>query len=197
MMVDDGSTDRTASIMDRLAAEVPHARAVHHPRNLGIGAGIRTCFFESAGEWATFFPADMQADPAELPRLVSHLDRCDVLLTYRDHSARTVGAVRKLVSATDRVLVRAMFGIRARDLHWVHFFRRSLLERMVIKAKSPLIDVEMLAAARMMGARIEEVPLIDRERRFGVARGASLKNVVHAFAELMSLRVRGVEIKDR
>src|SRR5262245_2742420 len=92
MMVDDGSTDRTGAIMDRLAAEVPCARAVHHPRNLGIGAGVRTCFFESIGEWATFFPADMQADPAELPRLVSHLDRCDVLLTYREHAARTVSA---------------------------------------------------------------------------------------------------------
>ena len=70
VLVDDGSTDGSRDLIRRLQGELPRCRAIYHPKNLGIGAGIRTCYFKTRGEWATWFPADLQANPRELPRLL-------------------------------------------------------------------------------------------------------------------------------
>lgn len=194
VLVDDGSNDQTPAIMDRLSQELPFCRLIRHPRNLGIGAGIRTSYFATRGTWATFFPADLQADPAEVPRLVEALDGCDVLVTYRETASRQVSPLRKLISMTDRTLVQVLFGLRLRDLHWVRFFKRDFLDRMQVRATSPSVDIEMLVAAKRLGARFREVRLQDNARQFGVARGATLKNVVGAVEDLLVLRLRGTRL---
>jgi glycosyltransferase involved in cell wall biosynthesis len=191
VLVDDGSTDGSGGILRRLARELPHCRTIFHGANRGIGAGIRTCYFQTRGEWATWFPADMQADPGELPRLLECLDDCDVLLTYRRPQERRVSVARKFVSQTDRLLVRTLFGINVRDLHWIRFFRRDLLRRMEPRLGSPAVDTEMLAAAHRLGARIRQEPLDELPRTSGVARGASLRNLLGAATETLWLRLRG------
>ncbi len=190
MIVDDGSTDGSRPIIERLVEELPCSRAVFHPRNLGIGAGIRTCYFESRGRWATWFPADLQADPRELPRLIDTLPECDVLITYRDPSRRRETWKRKWISACERAMVRNLFGLKLRDLHWIRFFRRELLNRMVLRSRSAFIDNEMVVAAKQLGARIREVCLLDQPRLFGEAKGARWSNLASAFRDLLVLRTR-------
>jgi|SRR5579864_1550729 len=194
VLVDDGSSDTSPGIMLRLAEELPHCRVITHPRNLGIGAGVRTCFFGTRGEWATWFPADLQADPRELPRLLEQLTDCDVLITHRDLRERKATLLRKFVSFTDRALVRLLFGLALKDLHWIRFYRRELLDRMVLTSRSPIVDTEMVVFAKKLGARIREVPLADHPRETGVARGASIKSVVQSVGELLALRLRRREI---
>jgi hypothetical protein len=136
------------------------------------------------------FPADLQVDAEELPRLLELLSDCDVLVTYRDPAQRQVTRLRKLISAADRTLVRLLFGLALKDLHWVHFFRRDLLDRMILTCWSPTADTEMFLCARKLGARIREVPLADLPRVRGVAKGARPKNVVWALVDLAVLRLR-------
>jgi hypothetical protein len=69
-------------------------------------------------------------------------------------------------------------------------FRRSFLERMRLRSRSPFIDTEMVVAAKRLGARIRQVELLDRPREFGVAKGARLSNLVYSMVDLASLRVR-------
>lgn len=190
VLVDDGSTDRSRDLIGELTRELPCCRPIYHPRNLGIGAGIRTCYFETVGEWATWFPADLQADPAELPRLLEYLPTCDALITYRDASRRQEGRKRRFISACERFLVWLLFGIKLRDLHWVRMFHRDLLERMRLRSRSPFIDTEMVVAARRLGARIRQVELLDHPREFGVAKGARFTNLLFSMVDLASLRVR-------
>src|SRR5262249_50747486 len=153
--------------------------------------GIRTAYFGTRGRWATWFPADLQADPRELPRLLPHLDECDVLVTYRDAGRRQESRLRKLISLADRTLVRLLLGLTVRDLPWVRFFRRGVLRRMAWEACSPGVDTEMLACARLAGARIREAPLADQPRTAGQARGASLRNLAGAVRDLVELYRRG------
>ena len=192
VLVDDGSTDGSRDLIQQLAGELPHCRAIFHPRNLGIGAGIRTCYFETIGEWATWFPADLQADPRELPRLLQYLAECDALITYRDAGQHRVSLSRKMISAWERSLVRVLFGLALKDLHWIRMFRRDLLNHMKPTARSPFIDTEMVTAAKRLGARILETPLPDRPRKFGVAKGASINNLARSAIELIALRLQTV-----
>jgi glycosyltransferase involved in cell wall biosynthesis len=194
VLVDDGSKDQTREIMGSLAADLPCCRTIFHPRNLQIGAGIRTCYFGTKGEWATWFPADLQADPNEIPRLLTFLGGCDVLLTYRDPAKRHGGWFRRAVSFTDRALVRLLFGLWLRDLHWIRFFRREVLDRMKLSCRSPLVDTEMILQAQRQGARIRQIPLEERPREFGEASGGSPSHLWHATRDLIALRLRGIEL---
>ncbi|MEQ8791126.1 MAG: glycosyltransferase family 2 protein [Pirellulaceae bacterium] len=196
VLVDDGSSDDSPAIIRRLTQSLPHCRAIFHGANRGIGAGIRTCYFETRGEWATWFPADLQAHPHELYRLLDCLHDCDVLATYRRVETRHEGLRRRLVSSFDRLLVRTLFGVAVRDLHWIRFFRRGLLERMQPRLTSPAIDTEMLVAAAGMQARIRQEPLDDLPRTAGVARGASLKNLLAAGTETLRLRWHGPGLRE-
>jgi glycosyltransferase involved in cell wall biosynthesis len=190
ILVDDGSTDGSAETMDRLAGELPFCHVIHHSAHRGLGAAIRTAYFRGQGEWATWFPADLQADPADLPGLVERLEQCDALVTYREALQRRASVGRKLVSWFDRMLVRFLFGIKLRDLHWVRFFRRRLLEQMRLKSQSPSIDTEMVFQARRLGARILELPLQDHPRTAGKAKGAGLSNILRSFRDLLILWAR-------
>src|SRR5205823_6254124 len=87
----------------------------------------------------------------------------------------------------DRVLVRFLFGLKLRDLHWVRFFRRPVLEQMQLKSGSPSIDTEMMIQARRLGARILELPLEDHPRLAGTAKGAGWSNTLTSFRDLLVL----------
>jgi glycosyltransferase involved in cell wall biosynthesis len=194
VLVDDGSTDGCRERISTLAPELPGCRAILHPRNLGIGAGIRTCFFGTRGQWATWFPSDLQADPREIPRLVEQLADCDVLVTYRNPSERTEGPLRQAISSLDRTLTKLLFGVSLRDLHWVRFYRRSVLERMRLSSRSPFVDTEMIIHALGQGARLIEAPLDDRPRSYGEAHGVSLHHLTTAARDLVLTKLRGVEL---
>lgn len=88
LVVDDGSTDRTAE----RAAEAG-ARVVRHPYNKGNGAAVKTGIREAAGEVVLLMDADGQHDPAEAPRVAAAVGVHDMAIGAR--------------SARDQALVRA------------------------------------------------------------------------------------------
>jgi glycosyltransferase involved in cell wall biosynthesis len=189
VLMDDGSTDGTTERIRELAERVPHCRALFHSRNLGVAAAMRTCLLRTTGEWVTWFPADLQADPSSIPELATQLDACDVLVTYRDHRKRSEPIFRRAMSALERLAVRVLLGVSLRDLHWVRFFRRELLDRMELRCKSPCLDTEMILEARRMGARILEVPLGDRPRLHGAPKAVTWRSTLRTVGELIGLRL--------
>ncbi len=70
LVVDDGSTDATPEIVERLAGEVPNLRLVRQPENRGKGAAVRRGIAESSGDVVVIQDADLEYDPADLPKLV-------------------------------------------------------------------------------------------------------------------------------
>ena len=69
IVVNDGSADATAQIVDELARTYPHVRVVHHPRNRGYGGALQTGFRSATKELIFYTDGDAQYDPAELAAL--------------------------------------------------------------------------------------------------------------------------------
>src|SRR5262249_43152922 len=70
IVVDDGSTDGSALILRELAAQDRRIHVIHHEKNLGKGGAIQTAIRHMAGEIAIIQDADLEYDPAEIPRVI-------------------------------------------------------------------------------------------------------------------------------
>jgi glycosyltransferase involved in cell wall biosynthesis len=74
ILVDDGSTDGTTELMRQLAAERPGVRAVLLRSNFGKSAALTAGFEEASGRITITMDADLQDDPAEIPRFVAKIE---------------------------------------------------------------------------------------------------------------------------
>lgn len=78
IVVNDGSADHTAEIVDELARTYPEVRVIHHPKNRGYGGALRSGFAGATKEFIFYTDGDAQYDPVELellwPRMVDGVD---------------------------------------------------------------------------------------------------------------------------
>lgn len=84
IVVNDGSADRTADILEELARLYPEVRIVHHLKNRGYGGALRTGFTSATKELIFYTDGDAQYDPAEMAVLWNRLrDDVDLVNGYR------------------------------------------------------------------------------------------------------------------
>lgn len=189
LVVDDGSTDRTAEVARRLGEEVPSLRLLRHARNRGYGAALRTGFAAARHQWILLLDADGQFLPEELPRLVEAAAGADLVLGYR--RSRADPAPRRLFAAVWRVLVWALLGVVVRDTNCgFKLMRRSLVQALDLQAHGAVISAELLAQARRLGAVMVEVAVTHLPRRWGQQTGGSLRVLLRACIELVRLWCR-------
>ena len=83
IVVNDGSKDRTGEICDRLAEEFSEVRVVHHPRNRGYGAALKSGIERAQYDLIFFTDADGQFDLKEVAALLEQTDAYDIVAGYR------------------------------------------------------------------------------------------------------------------
>lgn len=69
LVINDGSTDPTAEMIDELARIYPQVRAIHHEKNRGYGGALRTGFASASKDWVFYTDGDAQYDPREMTLL--------------------------------------------------------------------------------------------------------------------------------
>ena len=187
IVVDDGSRDGTAALLQRLARESSSLVVVRHPKNAGYGAALRSGFARARFPWVFFMDADNQFDPMELCLLIEHSGEADLVIGYR--AVRRDPLIRRLNALAFFTLARLLFGYLARDVNCAFkLMRRDLLQQLGLQSAGALINTELLTLARRRGARIIQVPVHHFPRTAGTQTGAHPAVVLRAFRELVRLR---------
>jgi glycosyltransferase involved in cell wall biosynthesis len=187
IVVDDGSRDGTAAVLERLKSVHPGLRVVRHPLNRGYGAALRSGFAAARYSWVFLMDADNQFDPADVAALLARAADADIVAGYRRQ--RRDPLPRRLNAWAFFTLVTILFGRLARDVNCAFkLMRRELLERMELHSEGALINTEVFVLARQLHARVVEVPIQHYPRTSGRQTGANLRVVVRAFSELLALK---------
>lgn len=187
IVVDDGSQDGTAALLERLKAEHPNLCVIRHPVNRGYGAALRSGFGAARFPWIFMMDADNQFDPSEVELLLARAADADIVAGYRKH--RRDPLLRRLNAWAFFTMVRLLFGRLVRDVNCAFkLIRRDLVERMALHSEGALINTEMLVLARQLQARVVEVPVHHYPRQAGKQTGANIRVVFRAFAELLAFR---------
>lgn len=187
VIIDDGSSDGTSDLADRLAEEHPEVTVIHHGENRGLGGVYRTGFTCARGEYVTFFPADGQFPETIHERFYPLVENWDLVLgTLPRRTDRVLGA---LLGRCERILYRAAFGEVPR-LDGVFIFRRAILGHLELKSvgRGWTIVWELVLRAHREGYRIVGCPISLLPRTHGVSKVNNLRNVIANVRQLLVLR---------
>ncbi|MBI2776911.1 MAG: glycosyltransferase family 2 protein [Chloroflexi bacterium] len=191
IIVDDGSRDATPRIADELASADPRVRAVHHAKNKGYGAALRTGFAASRHELIAFTDGDRQFKVADLGRLTARYaeDRPDVVVGFRIKRADPL--VRTLYAKAYRLANRIFFGLRITDVDCAcKLFRRDALAGINVESGGAFFSAELLIKLRAAGHRVVEVGVPHYPRTAGSPTGAKPSVVFRAARDFWRLRLR-------
>ena len=166
LVVDDGSSDGTGLVAERLAATVDGVRVVHHETNRGLGGVYRTGFQSARRELITFFPADGQFPAEIVERFAPLMDGHDLVLGYLPGGRR--GIVGALLSGCERALYRVLFGPLPR-FQGILMVRKALLDRIELRSQGRGWAVVMELIIRIVrgGGRVRSEPTPIRPRASG------------------------------
>ncbi len=189
LIVDDGSSDRTAAIGRELEARYPEVRLIQHGQNRGPGSALVTGFAESRHEVICFHAADQQLPFAEVAALIPLLDEVDLVIG--DRTARPGYTPLRLLSSQVYIgLVQLLFGLRRyRDFNFLYLYRKELLDRIVrgrpgLETSGVFMPTEILVKAVDLGARIAPATVTCLPREHGVATCGRPQVILHTVSEM-------------
>ena len=187
IVVNDGSKDRTGDICDRLAEEFSEVRVVHHARNRGYGAALKSGIESARYDLIFFTDADGQFDLKEVAALLEQTDAYDIVAGYR---ARRQDPPHRLLFAWGwNILVRLVLGIRIRDIDCAFkVFNRRVFNKVQIQSVGAMVNTEIFAQVSRFGMTVKEVPVSHFPRRYGESTGGNVAVIAKAFRELIRMR---------
>jgi glycosyltransferase involved in cell wall biosynthesis len=187
IVVNDGSKDRTAEILDELARIYPQVRVVHHPQNRGYGGALRTGFATATRELVFYTDGDAQYDPAELEALWRRLDdSVDMVNGYK--ISRSDPLHRIVIGRVYHHTVKLLFGLTVRDVDCdFRLMRRSIFDTVHLEKNSGVICLEMMKKITDGGFRIAEVPVHHYHRAYGRSQFFNFKRLYRTAIDVFKL----------
>ena len=181
VLVNDGSSDRTAEVLEQLSHEVPELVAVLLRKNYGQTAAMAAGFDVAQGDVIVSLDGDLQNDPADIPMLLAKLREGYDLVSGWRHQRQDAALQRKLPSRIANRLIGRVTGVKLHDYGCsLKAYRREVLSDMRLYGE---LHRFLPALAFIEGARITEVKVNHRARQFG----SSKYGIDRTFRVLMDL----------
>ena len=184
VVVDDGSTDQTGKILDRLAKKNKIIRIIHHKKNKGFTGAILSCYRSAKKHLVFLAPADGEFNFSELINFIDAIRGYDVAVGYRVGSTRSI--FRKFNSKGFHLLVRCFFGIKFKEISAVILWRKPILDQLSVSSNesAALIEPELIYQALKKGYKFTEVPFHFSARIAGKSKGADIRMIIMTFIEM-------------
>jgi glycosyltransferase involved in cell wall biosynthesis len=190
VVVNDGSPDDSAVVLEDLRAHYPSLRVVTHDKNRGYGGALRSGFGAATKDLVFYTDGDAQYDPRELVELCQQLTP-DVDVVQGWKIARHDPIYRKVVGRLYHHFVCFTFGLDVKDVDCdFRLMRRHVLQSLPLVSDSGCITVELVARLTQEGYRVREVPVHHFERQHGRSQFFNLSRVSRTLWQLGGLWFR-------
>jgi dolichol-phosphate hexosyltransferase len=192
IVVDDGSTDGTREVLES-GAWPDRVRVVHHDRNRGKGAAVRTALGLARGEFATVFDADLEYEPGDLATLLPPLvdGRTNAVFGVRAFDGYTSHSFLYVMgNKTVTLVANVLFNVYLRDLMTCHkAIRTEVFRSLPLRASGFTIEPEIAARLLQRGERIFEVPVHYNARSTEAGKKLTAMDGVRVVGELLRCRL--------
>ena len=187
LIIDDGSSDKTPEIAEKLARKHENIRCIRHSVNRGYGAALKTGFENAKYDPVVFTDGDLQFNFSQVTKFIEQIDSADIVIGYREK--RKDKFFRHILMALLKIWDFIFFRFHVRDIDCgFKMFRRSALEAiMPLRSEGAMITTEILAKAHAKKLRIKEVGVTHYPRKFGESSGGNIPVIIRAMLETFIL----------
>lgn len=187
IVINDGSTDRSAEVLAEVGAREPRLRVVTHEHNRGYGGALLSGFAAATRQWVFYTDGDAQFDPTELALLVAAAgDDVDIVQGYK--LSRADNVARRVIGRVYHRFVALAFGLKIRDTDCdFRLIRKAALDRITLVRSTGVICVELVRKLQASGARFVEVPVHHYPREHGQSEFFRFSSVVRTLKDLVGL----------
>jgi dolichol-phosphate mannosyltransferase len=188
VVVDDGSRDHTADVVEKLGVEDDRVRLLRHRRNLGKAAALDNGFravLDAGADVVMMMDADGQDDPAELGRLLEALEDADLVTGAR--LKRQDRFVKRNTSKLYNWTTGRLSGAPGRDFNSGYKVMRSEVARDVVPMLYGEMHRYLTVIAHQAGYRVAEVPVQHHARMSGSSKYGPAR-FWRGFSDLLTVR---------
>lgn len=194
IVVDDGSTDRTPELLERLIDDGWRFDVVRQPRNLGKGAAVREGIARAGGDLIIIQDADLEYDPADYPQLLKPLldGKADVV-----YGSRFLGVHRCFMfwhyvgNRLICLLANILFNTILTDVMTCYkAFRAELIKSIPLQSNGFEVEAEITAKVLKRGARVYEVPISYSGRSYDEGKKIRWHHTPRVMWTLLKYRLR-------
>lgn len=185
VLVNDGSKDGSATLLEEIAQRDEHFVAVHLRRNFGQTAAMAAGFDQATGEVIIALDADLQNDPADIPKLLDKLaEGYDVVSGWRKNR-QDKWLTRILPSQLANGLISTLTGVRLHDYGCsLKAYRREVLQDVRLYGEMHRF---IPALAYWAGGRVAEIEVTHHPRRFGQSK-YGLSRILRVVLDLLTVK---------
>lgn len=187
VVVNDGSSDNTASVLETLAKTYKNLRVISYKENQGLKHAFRTGIKACKKDIILYIEGDGQQPLRDQCEVLKKIKDADVVLGARSNRF-DYGLFRKTLSYGFLFLLWLFFNLKFKDVGWSQCYRRKIFDKVMLKSTSPFFCAELVVKAVRNGFRVTQAPVIYRSREKGVTKYGNISTAYKMFKEMMMLR---------
>jgi glycosyltransferase involved in cell wall biosynthesis len=186
IVVDDGSTDRSFELLKGLQTQDKRLKVIRFRRNFGQTAAFAAGFEYAQGQAVVTMDADLQNDPADIPRLLEKLEEgYDVVSGWRVERWKSAWLTRRLPSVAANRLISETTGVHLHDYGCsLKAYRSEVVKNINLYGE---LHRFIPAMASWMGVSVAEIPVHYRSRQFGTSK-YGMSRTIKVILDLLTVR---------
>jgi glycosyltransferase involved in cell wall biosynthesis len=186
LVINDGSTDRTAEVVAGEMERDPRVRVLHHARRRGIGASFWDGVAHAKGEMVCMLPGDNENDPWEILQYHALLDHVDILVPFV-FNKRARSLFRNGLSFAYRFIINTTFGVYFNYTNGTVAYRRQILQELDYHSDGFFFQTDILIRLVKRGYLFAEVPYRLNQREHGVSKAVSFPSLLQVMRGYLRL----------
>lgn len=185
IIVDDGSSDSTFSILKEVQSKDPHLKVIRFRKNFGQTAAMAAGFDYAIGEVIVTMDGDLQNDPADIPRLLEKIEEGYDLVSGWRYDRKDKFWTRRFPSKVANWLISKITGVNLHDYGCsLKAFRRDVIKNIALYGE---LHRFIPAVAALMGVKESELKVNHRYRTRGKSK-YGLSRIVRVFLDLITVK---------
>jgi glycosyltransferase involved in cell wall biosynthesis len=179
IIVNDGSTDRTASICNMLDAKYSNLSVIHNQKSENIGS----CYLKAANllnsEFITWLPTDGEIDIAVLPKMLSVVDNKSIAIPYPNHGLENRNLMRRFLSISFINIMNILFRTNIKYFNGNSIVPKNIIDQNNFLSNGFTINSEIIVyALNQCKLKPIEVPFQLKSRIGGQEKAISIRNLI-------------------